>query len=169
MQRTCPKCKHVNITPTAGTLDACPQCGALYARAAQEAERKSWDWRYKALFGILAVLVPFTIYDNIWGVAAKVRKSEAQRKVAQQDQKQAVVFNSSWDGSVHQVERWLKSNLKDPASLEFVEWGRVVTLPNEDFQVRVKYRAKNSFGGFAVEQKVFRLSSDGTVAGASDL
>ena len=163
MQRTCPKCKHVNITPTAGTLDACPQCGALYARAAQEAERKTWDWRYKALFGILAVLVPFTIYDNIWGVAAKVRKSEAQRKVAQQDQKQAVVFNSSWDGSVHQVERWLKSNLKDPASLEFVEWSPVVAGPNNDFEVRVKYRAKNGFGGYAVEQKLFRLDASGSV------
>ena len=177
MIETCLKCGHVNNAATGAELDPCPQCGAIYskveaamaAKPGQQAkERGNRFWTYAVLFSLLAVLVPLTIYEHTWGSSAKRRQSEASLGVAVAEQR-AVVFNSGLDGSVFQVERWLKSNLKDPASLEVIEWSRVVPLPNDDFQVRVKYRAKNSYGGYAIEQKFFRLDSTGTVVGVSDV
>ncbi len=80
----------------------------------------------------------------------------------------AVVSNSAWDGSVYQVERWLKDNLKDPDSFKAIEWSPVVEVPPgsslpHKFIVRCKYRAKNSFGGYVIEQKMFYLDSEGNV------
>ena len=34
------------------------------------------------------------------------------------------VYNDGWDGSVQQVKDYLKGNLKDPDSLQFIEWGK---------------------------------------------
>ena len=75
------------------------------------------------------------------------------------------VYNSSWDGSVRQVERYLKNNLKDPDSYESIEWSNVVKQDDGSFIVRHKYRAKNSFGGYVVEEKYFTLDSSGNVTG----
>lgn len=77
-----------------------------------------------------------------------------------------VVYNSSWDGSVRQVERYLKNNLKDPDSYQSIEWSKVVKQSDGSFMVRHKYRAKNSFGGYVVEEKIFTLDSSGNVTGS---
>lgn len=47
-------------------------------------------------------------------------------------------------------KQWLKSNLKDPRSLEIIEWG-VLEKTDIGFSIWVQYRAKNSFGGYVVE------------------
>ena len=73
-----------------------------------------------------------------------------------------IVENSTWDGSVRQVKDYLRLNLKDPGSVEYIEWGNVVEQ-EDGFIVRVKYRAKNSFGGYVIEEKRFKLDRSGTV------
>jgi hypothetical protein len=74
------------------------------------------------------------------------------------------VHNSAWDGSVYQAENYLKRNLKDPDSYEAIEWGRVLTRNNgEEYRVRCKYRAKNSFGGYVIGHHVFALDAEGNV------
>jgi len=77
------------------------------------------------------------------------------------------VVNSSWDGSVRQVERYLKNNLKDPDSYQAIAWGPVVDgqTPKGRYHVQHKYRAKNSFGGYVIEFHVFHLDSDGNIIG----
>lgn len=174
MIETCLKCGHVNNASTGSDLEACPQCGAVYSkveqamaakRAAQPKQRGKQFWTYVALSGLLTLLVPVFIYEHTWGTAAQHRKSEASREAMLRDQR-SVVFNSGVNGSVFQVERYLQATLKDPASLEFLEWGRVISGPDNHFEVRVKYRAKNGFGGYAVEQRVFRLDASGEVIGA---
>lgn len=79
-----------------------------------------------------------------------------------------VVSNSGWDGSVHQVERWLKQNLKDPESFQAIEWGAVTKTEN-GFMVRCKYRAKNSFGGSMVSSQMFILDASGKVTSVVDI
>lgn len=79
-----------------------------------------------------------------------------------------VVYNSSWDGSVRQVKDYLKKNLKDPDSYESIEWSDVVKQSDGSFRVRHKYRAKNGFGGYVVESKVFVLDKDGNVTDILD-
>ena len=72
------------------------------------------------------------------------------------------ITNSPWDGSVWQVEDYLKKNLKDPDSYQGIEWSEVIEN-NDVYQVRHKYRAKNSFGGYVVENCIFSLTKEGTV------
>lgn len=74
-----------------------------------------------------------------------------------------VVYNSSWDGSVKQVKDYLKKNLKDPDSYESIEWSDVVKQSDGTFRVRHKYRAKNSFGGYVIENQLFVLDNNGNV------
>ncbi len=80
---------------------------------------------------------------------------------------QAVVVNSPWDASVHQVERYLKRVLKDPKSYEGIEWSKVVPV-GSGFVVRHRYRARNSFGGYVVENKMFVLDQRGEVVEVSN-
>jgi hypothetical protein len=90
-----------------------------------------------------------------------------------------IVHNSEYDDSVYQVEAWFKENLKDPKSLEIISWGRVweTTMLIGDassnlsipvFEVTVKYRAKNSFGGYVIENKRFTLNKSGMVIQVED-
>lgn len=72
------------------------------------------------------------------------------------------ITNSAWDGSVWQVKKYLKKTLKDPDSYESIEWS-TVSEKNDLYQVRHKYRAKNSFGGYIIEECVFTLDREGNV------
>ena len=61
---------------------------------------------------------------------------------------------------------FLKHNyLKDPDSYEAIEWIAFGTYnkENDTYFALHKYRAKNSFGGYVVEEKVFVLDKDGNV------
>ncbi len=78
------------------------------------------------------------------------------------EQDRASVYNSPADGSVQQVRDYLRDNLKDPRSVEYIEWSRVMPTDN-GYLVSVKYRAKNSFGGYVVEQNTFILDKTGRV------
>lgn len=58
------------------------------------------------------------------------------------------------------VRQYLKDNLKDPKSYESIEWSEIAKK-DEFILVRHKYRAKNSFGGYTLENKVFKLTVGG--------
>ena len=92
----------------------------------------------------------------------------AEKKVEQPSAPMEIVTNSAWDGSVRQVERYLKNNLKDPDSLQTIEWSEVQKTTSGGFMVRCKYRAKNSFGGYVVSNQIFMMDSKGDVTGAMD-
>jgi hypothetical protein len=80
-----------------------------------------------------------------------------------------LIFNNEFDASVAQVETYLKENLNDPDSYQSISWSAVVKINDTkevgfpSYQVRHKYRAKNSFGGYVVEEKVFRMDYKGNV------
>lgn len=76
------------------------------------------------------------------------------------------VKNSSLDGSVSQVVKYLKNNLKDPDSYESIEWGNVTETDN-GYIVRHKYRAKNSFGGYVIEHLIFHIDWQGNITSVS--
>ena len=77
------------------------------------------------------------------------------------------VKNSSYDGSVRQVESYLKRTLTDPNSLEVIQWSKVRDMTHNQYGYRyvvmVKYKAKNSFGGYVVESNTFYLNKNGNV------
>lgn len=78
----------------------------------------------------------------------------------------AAVVNSGWDGSVRQVERYVKRQLlRDPDSYQSVEWSKV-QRQGEGYIVRHTFRAKNGFGGYEVATYGFVLDSLGNVVSA---
>lgn len=76
----------------------------------------------------------------------------------------ASVEQSDWDGSVSQVKRWISRNAHDPQSVEFVQWGKLKSDVH-GYEVTVQFRAKNALGVKVLDQKTFRLSRDGDIAG----
>ena len=77
------------------------------------------------------------------------------------------VSNSAYDGSVQSVRSYLKKTLKDPDSYQSIEWSSV-QKEGDGYFVRHKYRAKNSFGGYVIENKIFYLDSYGNVIGSTN-
>ena len=167
----CPKCEAVSDE----AKSICPSCGVVYEKlfnpspsvaAAQQAARplpvgeqqaaqapspKSGD-QQKLGCGTIAVVLVLVF---MWlGRDADSPANSAPKEV---------VYNSPLDGAVYQVERYLEKNLKDPDSFDAIEWSSVVKRADGGFMVRCKYRAKNSFGGYVIENQAFMLDAKGNV------
>jgi hypothetical protein len=74
--------------------------------------------------------------------------------------------NSEWDGRVDPVVEYLKNNLNDYDSSEFVEWSPVTKLEvkGEPFWVvRLKLRAKNAFGGYILKNTFYFIRQNRVV------
>lgn len=111
------------------------------------------------LFGALAI---FVLYQ--------CNKPEDPAKAAARAASDRALLsnNSKYDGSVYWVEKYLKQNLKDPDSYQAIDWSAVQSAAGGRLEVRHKYRAKNSFGGYAIENKVFTFDESGNVYSAVD-
>lgn len=74
--------------------------------------------------------------------------------------------NSEWDGRVDPVVRYLRRNLNDYDSSEFVEWSPVtkVEVKGEPFwAVRLKLRAKNAFGAYLLKDTYYFIRQNEVV------
>lgn len=78
-----------------------------------------------------------------------------------------LLYNSTWDGSVHEVEQWIKRNANNPKSVKFVGWSKVLRHCN-GYSVQVRYRATNGFGALVAESRVFRMDRDGRYLGSDE-
>lgn len=61
---------------------------------------------------------------------------------------------------------YLKLNyLKDPDNYDSMEWSDIIIVDRTDYRymIRHKYRARNSFGGYVIENKLFYLDKEGNV------
>jgi len=75
--------------------------------------------------------------------------------------------SSEWDGRVDAVVKYLRRNLNDYDSSEFVEWSPVTKLEvkGEPFWVvRLKLRAKNAFGGYILKDTYYFIRQNEVVA-----
>lgn len=55
------------------------------------------------------------------------------------------------------LNKYLKGHLKDPKSTEYIEWSPVKLIDvkgSRAWAVRVKYRSKNSFGGYVIDEAI---------------
>lgn len=78
------------------------------------------------------------------------------------------IYNSEYDRSVFEVERYLEKNLKDPKSFEAINWGNVQKISDTQYLVYLKYRAKNSFGGYVINEQTFYINAAGQVYDVKD-
>lgn len=137
----------------------------LAEKEAKEKAEKAAAEQKKTATGCLGCLGVIFLVALI-GSLSDTNKSPSSSPSAKSEPRE-IVSNSPWDGSVHQVESWLRENLKDPDSLEIIEWSPVQAV-GTGFAVRCKYRAKNGFGGYVIEQKLFHLDSAGRVTSAAE-
>ena len=152
----CPECRK-NISDSARS---CPSCGYLLTvEKIAEIKKRGLQAKNGCAIGCFSIII-FLLFICLLVYLLSSHDGSSDYNTTSLHE---VVENSSWDGSVYQVKLWMDANLKDPDSLEFIEWSSVSKTTNGGFKVRAKYRAKNSFGGYVIENKVFFLNSDGIV------
>jgi hypothetical protein len=73
---------------------------------------------------------------------------------------------SELNGSVKIVSDFIKSNAKDPSSVEFLEWSKVISI-GENWTVRCKYKGTNSLGTIVTENTWFYIQNSKVVESKS--
>lgn len=118
--------------------------------------------------GSLSLFILFGCGASIMTLSSQVATSPQSEAT---NDRQDPVYNSPWDGSVFGVKYFLKENLNDPDSLDFVEWTKVIPQydPPNTYRVAVKYRARNAFGGYVLKNQLFYLSSESRVYKVEDV
>ncbi len=152
------KCKECSAQIST-KADSCPHCGAKV--------RKGIGCGGLVLIGFVVVIFMGIIAPS----SSSSSSSSSSRPTAKPEPvkpavPREVVENSAWDGSVRQVKKYLEQNLKDPDSYQSIEWSKVAKTDGGGFMVRHKYRAKNGFGGYAIEEQIFVLDAQGNVTSA---
>ena len=84
---------------------------------------------------------------------------ETNQKATQERHPKASTRSYSTDEIKALIRFYLDDNLNDPKSYQSVEWGTLSTEGNV-YKIRHKYRAKNAFGGYVLENKIFILDFD---------
>jgi len=92
--------------------------------------------------------------------AEEKAEAEAKAKQAAEDAKEVSKrgkkpIPSEWDALTPEVNEYMKANLKDYDSCKIVECSAVVPYGEDSWAQRVKYRARNGFGGMNLENQVF--------------
>ena len=64
---------------------------------------------------------------------------------------------SEWDGSIDIVKKWIKENANDPDSIKYESWSKVSPLNNNSWFVAVKFRGKNAFGAYVLNEMRFEI------------
>jgi hypothetical protein len=144
---------------------ACPHCGAPRETIERAASIQKLAVKKKSSNGLGTLLL---IILGIIFFMAMVGGTSNSKNSSKEKPREAVV-NSAWDGSVYQAEKYLKDRLKDPDSYESISWGEVSKNEQGNYVTWVKYRAKNSFGGYNVGQQAFTLSPSGEVLTMSNI
>lgn len=146
----CPECGK-EISDKAAS---CPNCGyEVNGPALKKADENPRSKKYNGCL----VLVGFALFLII---GARLCNTEEPYTPTAKEQ--------AHTEAVSYVKAYLKTNLKDPKSYESIEWSEVVIRTDGGYKIRHKYRAKNSFGGYAVENKVFLISPTGRIENVVD-
>jgi hypothetical protein len=125
----------------------CPHCG----------QPQSMGSIAPGLIG--AFLIGCFLVWFVWDDGGKIDRAPPSEQA--KHQKLVKSAFSSWDGSHIKLERLVKSNLKDPGSYEHIE--TKYADKETHLIVIMKYRAKNSFGGYVVNTVTAKCAINGKV------
>ena len=98
--------------------------------------------------------------------AAEKAKKESELKawIRKEEQKRGKYpIASEWDGITPEVNAYLKATLRDYASMELVACYEVITFGDNAWAQRVKYRAKNGFGGTNLVTQLFVIQNGAVI------
>ena len=112
------------------------------------------------------------VRDNL-EVVSKKQLAAAQKKLEEEKRAAAQLVEEvgeapapdPWDGSFSAVKSYHQTYLKDPRSAEYISWTGPVLVTIRDVKywgIKVLFRSKNSFGGYALAED-FVLIQHGSV------
>lgn len=128
-----------------------------------KAEKELDDWNLTEAQDLITSAEDLS-YDSSTVKELKNKLNEQKNIIADIGEKPE---NSEWDAAVRPVTKYLETHLKDPNSVEYIGWSPVHLCHVEGkpfWRVRAKYRAKNSFGGYVIEEKLFYMRHKQVVA-----
>lgn len=160
-QLQCSNCG-INLTIDEGLKNEkyikCLSCGCIiqnpiYIQNKKNKERRQWI----AVLIFLVVVIIFNISSREYSTSSK-----GNNRIENYGSNKGPSQTKAMAG----VRVYLKRHyLKDPDSYEGISWEAfgIYNKDNNTYFALHKYRAKNSYGGYVVEEKLFVLDSDGNV------
>lgn len=110
-------------------------------------------WKNTKLKKSIKIIISVLVAIFVIGYASNQSRTNSPKEIVQ---------NSGWDNSVYQVQDYLKTVLKDPDSVKYEKWGKVLKN-DKGYTVWVQFRSKNSFGGYVRSMYSFSLDLQGNV------
>lgn len=158
----CPNC-NLNLTVPDGLKKEeyikCLSCGYVFENPFYMKNEKSKERLQWKILLILVGIVLFFSFANRYGKGpSKSNGSKTENYVNRQGPSQTEAMAG--------VRVYLKRYyFKDPDSYQGISWEAfgIYNQENNTYFALHKYRAKNSFGGYVVEEKLFVLDSNGNV------
>ncbi len=141
----CKECK-TEISKTAKT---CPSCGT-------DDPAKNKDRRNLWIVGFITLVFVIGILDD----GNKSEDTPQKPKVETRQDKIDKQF-SPWDGAHRNLESLLKQGLNDPDSYQHIE--TTYADADDHLVVKLRYRAKNGFGGMVQGFVLAKVDLDGNV------
>lgn len=147
-------------------MKACPECGAEISSEAKACPHCGYTKKEPEHIGCgTIILVGFLILVFVGLFSDDPDDSDpkdTEPKTAEERRQERVekAF-SAWDGAHRNLERYITERLKDPDSYEHIETRYVDQ--GEHVVVYTKYRAKNSFGGYVIQEAGAKAKLDGTL------
>lgn len=158
----CPNC-NLNLTvPDSLKKEEyikCLSCGYVFENPFLYAKKKNEEGLQRKILLILVVIVlVFSFVPRYGKGPSKSNGSKIENSVSRKGPSQTEAMAG--------VRVYLKRYyLKDPNSYQGISWEAfgIYNQENNTYFALHKYRAKNSFGGYVVEEKLFVLDSNGNV------
>ncbi|QEY15490.1 zinc ribbon domain-containing protein [Cellvibrio sp. KY-GH-1] len=143
-------------------LVKCKECGTQISSSAKSCPHCGKELLRNKEFGCGSMIVLIIFISIIYSQCTEKPKAPDKPKTPEELRRETVekAF-SPWDGSHRQLEAYVKKNLKDPDSYEHIETR--YSDKGDTVTISMKYRAKNSFGGYAVENIIATAKLDGTL------
>lgn len=150
-KKPCPKCSK----PLGVLADKCHHCGAKLTGA--EVDKRVTD-NFKVNLGCIAVFIPL-IAIGYCAVQPSAEEKAAKQEATAKEQEQGFHCLSQWDGSHFAVKERTKALLRDPSSFEHVETRISDRNGGGEHQLKMRYRARNGFGGMTAGAAVATINS----------
>lgn len=151
----CPECKR-QISDTA---DACPNCGFKLTPAVITAVKEKQKKAAKSA-GIGCLTVVLVFFLIIFLTPKKQPDPPAAPKTKQELRTEKIIgLFSSWDGSLYELNSYIKKNLNDPKSFEHVK--TTYSDYGSYLVVKTVYRGKNAFGALVVNSITAQVDLNG--------
>ncbi|WP_085446507.1 zinc ribbon domain-containing protein [Magnetofaba australis] len=137
-------------------ISKCKECGEEIGAYAKECPKCGAAIKKSSAFTLIVLLLTGLVLVLVLVGSNATQKSPEQRAEERRNGRHCL---SSWDGTHKDVVKYVKQRLKDPGSFEHIETFIFPSNERGIHRLTMKYRAKNSFGGFVVGRAEAHVNS----------